>query len=45
MKDLTLEECEKEPLFHWCIDRLGSHFDDISNDNIDGEKKKYNRSL
>tara|TARA_Y100000389_G_C17191242_1_gene378956 strand:- start:49 stop:510 length:462 start_codon:yes stop_codon:yes gene_type:complete len=33
MRDLTLEECEKEPLFHWCIDRMGSHLDDIANDN------------
>jgi len=37
MKDLTLEECEKEPLFHWCIDRMGSHLDDLANDS--GENK------
>ena len=36
MRELTLEECEKEPLFHWCIDRMGSHLEDVANNQEEG---------
>ena len=36
MTKLTLEECENEPLFQWCIDRMGIHLDDKMNDYEDG---------
>ena len=36
MTKLTLEECENEPLFQWCIDRMGAHLDDKMNDTNDG---------
>ena len=36
MTKLTLEECENEPLFQWCVDRMGAHLDNKMNDSKDG---------
>ena len=45
MTKLTLEECENEPLFQWCVDRMGIHLDNKMNDYEDGKVHSHDEKI